>query len=118
MNGYTLQNYIFNTAVNRDIPLGLWLAHQHTLCILLGIGTILFETFFFVSILVPRVAPLFFVGGILFHVGLYVIAGHPFFEHIIMNAILLLFLDPEWFPAQVNMLISRRTERGPVRQAA
>ena len=118
MNGYTLQNYIFNTAVNRDIPLGLWLAHQHTLCILLAIGTILFETFFFVSILIPRAAPLFFVGGILFHVGLYVVAGHPFFEHIVMNAILLLFLDPEWFPAQVNRLISRRTERGPARQAA
>ena len=118
MNGYTLQNYIFNTAINRDIPLGLWLAHQHTLCILLGIGTILFETFFFVSILVPRAAPLFFVGGILFHVGLYVAAGHPFFEHIVMNALLLLFLDPEWFPAQVNRLTSRRTERGPARQAA
>jgi len=118
MNGYTLQNFIFNSAVNRNIPLGIWLAHQHTLCILLSIGTILFETFFFVSLLVPRAAPLFFVGGVLFHVGLYVIAGHPFFEHMVMNAMLLLFLDPAWFPAQVNRLISRRTERGPARQAA
>src|SRR5262249_48240181 len=38
MNGYTLQFYIFNTAVNRHLPLGLWLSHQHTLCVLLGVA--------------------------------------------------------------------------------
>jgi len=118
MNGYTLQNYIFNTGINRDIPIGIWLAHQHTLCVLLSIATILFEVFFFVSLLVPRVAPLFFVGGILFHIGLYLIAGHPFFEHILLNVILLLFLDPEWFPARVNRLTSRRPAQQPARQAA
>ena len=118
MNGYTLQNYIFNTGVNRGIAVGIWLAHQHTLCVLLSIGTILFETFFFVSILVPRLAPLFFVGGILFHIGLYLIAGHPFFEHIVMNALLLLFLDPNWFPAQLNRLTGRWTAQAPTRQAA
>jgi hypothetical protein len=118
MNGYTLQNYIFGDGLYRTIPAGIWLAHQHTLCVLLAIGTILFELFYFVSILVPRVARLFFVGGILFHIGLYVISGHPFFEHIVLNAILLLFLDPEWFPRQVSRLASRRTAQAPARQAA
>lgn len=98
MNGYTLQNHIFSDAINRDIALGIWLAQQHELCILLAIGTILFELFFFVSILLPRTAPLFFVSGILFHVGLLVTSGHPFFEHMLMNVLLLLFLDPERFP--------------------
>lgn len=118
MNGYTLQTYIFIDGVNRNIPAGVWLAHQHTICVLLAIGTILFEVFFFVSILVPRAARLFFAGGILFHIGLYVISGHPFFEHILLNVILLLFLDPEWFPNQVNRLLSRRSAHELARQAA
>ncbi len=104
MNGYTLQNHIFNDAVNRDIPLGIWLAQQHTLCILLAVGTILFEMLFFVSLFLPRIAPYFFIGGILFHIGLYLTSGHPFFEHIIMNLMLLLFLDPQRLLGWINRL--------------
>lgn len=104
MNGYTLQNHIFSDAVARGIPLGIWLAQQHALCVILAIGTILFEIFFFVSLFAPRAAPLFFLGGIFFHVGLYLTAGHPFFEHIVLNVLLLLFLDPAWFPARVKRL--------------
>jgi hypothetical protein len=68
----------------------------------LAIGTILFELFYFVSLLVPRTAPLIFLGGILFHLGLYVTAGHPFFEHMLLNATLLLFLNRSWLPALVR----------------
>jgi hypothetical protein len=104
MNGYTLQNDIFSDAINRGIPLGIWLAHQHTLCILLSIGTILFETFFFVSLFLPRLAPVFFAGGLCFHLGLLVTSGHPFFEHMLLNAIMLVFNDPDWFPTQLRRL--------------
>ena len=107
MNGYTLQNHIFSDAINRDIPIGIWLSQQHTLCILLAIGTIAFELFFFLSIVLPRTAPWFFVGGILFHISLYVTSGHPFFEHIVLNVLMLLFLDPDWFAAQVQRLTGR-----------
>jgi uncharacterized membrane protein YphA (DoxX/SURF4 family) len=105
MNGYTLQNHIFSDAIDRGIPIGLWLANQHTLCILLAIATIGFELFYFTSILFPRIAPLWFVGGILFHVGLYVTSGHPFFEHIALNLIMLLFLDADWFPRTFRALV-------------
>jgi hypothetical protein len=118
MNGYTLQHYIFSDGINRNIPIGIWLAQQHTLCVLLAIGTILFETLFFVSILVPRLARPFFVGGILFHLGLYVVSGHPFFEHILLNLLLLLFLDPDWFPSLVDRLAVRGRERLPAGEAA
>jgi uncharacterized membrane protein YphA (DoxX/SURF4 family) len=107
MNGYTLQNAIFSDAINRGIPLGIWLSHQHTLCILMSIGTILFETLFFVSLFVPRLAPYFFAGGLLFHIGLFVTSGHPFFEHMLLNATLLLFNDPDWFPALWRRLATR-----------
>jgi hypothetical protein len=102
MNGYTVQIYTFMDAMGRNRPLGIWLAQYHTLGVLLGAFTVLFELFFFVSLLLPRIAPFFFLTGILFHVGLYVVMGHPFFGHILMNALLLAFLDPGWFPALLS----------------
>jgi hypothetical protein len=97
MNGYTVQIYTFGDAMGRNRPLGVWLAQFHTLGVLLGAFTILFELFFFVSLILPRAAPFFFLTAILFHVGLYVVMGHPFFGHILLNAMLLAFLDPGWF---------------------
>jgi hypothetical protein len=101
MNGYTLQFAIFRNAIARAAyaPLGLWMAHQHTLCILLSIGTILFETFFFVSLFLPRLAPFFFAGGILFHIMLWLTSGHPFFAHMLLNFTLLVCNDPVRFDA-------------------
>jgi hypothetical protein len=101
INGYTLQFAIFKNAIRRAAypEFGLWMAHQHTLCILVSIGTILFETFFFVSLFLPRVAPLFFAGGILFHLMLWLTSGHPFFEHMLLNATLLICYDPVRFNA-------------------
>ena len=66
MNGYTLQNYVLSDAIDRHIPLGLWVAQHYWLCVALSVGTIVFELFYFVSLLLPRVAPLFFFGGVLF----------------------------------------------------
>ena len=104
MNGYTVQIYTFGDALQSGHPFGVWLAQHHTLCVLLGAATVLFELFYFVSLFLPRLAPLIFVSAILFHLGLLVAAGQPFFEHILLNALLLLFLDPEWFPAWLHRL--------------
>jgi hypothetical protein len=101
MNGYTLQYAIFKNAIRRAAfpALGLWMSQHHTLCILVSIGTILFETFFFLSLFLPRVAPLFFAGAILFHLMLWLTSGHPFFEHMLLNATLLVCYDPVRFDA-------------------
>jgi hypothetical protein len=64
-----------------------------------SIATILFETFFFVSLFLPRLAPLFFASGVLFHLMLYLTSGHPFFEHMLLNATLFLCYDPVRFDA-------------------
>jgi hypothetical protein len=111
MNGYTLQQYVFSDAMTNNLPAGIWLAQQYTLCVVLAIATILFEVFYFVSVLVPRVAPLCFIGGIFFHIGLYVTSGHPFFQHMVMNAVLLFFLDRDWFPEQVRKLSALAARR-------
>lgn len=105
MNGYTLQLYTFNDAVTRGIPLGVWLAQQHELAIALSIFTILFETFFFLSILVPWTAPLWFVTGIGFHLSLYLSAGHDFFQHMVLLAMLLVLLAPDWLQGWLDRAI-------------
>jgi hypothetical protein len=117
MNGYTLQISVMSDAIPGNLPLGIWLAQHHTLCIVLSVFTIVFETFYFVSLLVPRIAPLFFLGGVFFHIGLYLTGGHPFFQHIVMNAMLLLFLDRDWFPALVHRVRSAAAGRGTRQEA-
>ena len=62
---------------------------QHALCVLLGAFTVVFELFYFVSLVLPRTAPFFFFNAVLFHIGLFVVMGHPFFYHILLNALLL-----------------------------
>ncbi len=98
VNGHTLQQYIFSDAVTTGLPLGIWLAQSYVLCVILAVFTLLFELGYFVSLFLPRLAPLIFAGAIGFHISLYLTAGHPFFEHMVMNAILLLFLDRDWLP--------------------
>jgi len=97
MNGYTLQSYTFQDAVIRNLPLGVWLSQQYWLAVALSIFTILFETGFFISLLVPRTAPLFFITGVFFHLGLFMTGGHPFFPHIVLLLTLLIFLDTNWW---------------------
>src|SRR5689334_12932392 len=108
MNGYTLQFAIFRNAISRAAyaPLGLWMAQQHTLCIVVSIATILFETFYFVSIFLPRWAPLFFASGVLFHLMLWLTSGHPFFEDMLLNATLFICYDPVRFDAMWQRITS------------
>jgi hypothetical protein len=111
MNGYTLQIYTFGDALESGRASGIWLAGHHTLCIILAVMTILFETFFFLSLFVPRAAPLFFLAGIFFHLGLYVTTAQPFYQHMTLLFILLVCLDSGWWRAWADKLhpyLSRR----------
>jgi hypothetical protein len=97
LNGYTLQGHTFGDALERGHPLGIWLAGQHDLAVALSVFTILLELFFFVSLFLPRLAPLFFLGALGFQVGLYVAAGYDFFQHMVLLTLLLFFLYPQWW---------------------
>jgi hypothetical protein len=97
MNGYTLQIYTFGDAVARGYPVGVWIGQSYAISVVLSVFTILFELFFFLSLFFPRVAPLFFISGIFFQIGLYASAGHPFFQHIVLLFLLLLFVNPKWW---------------------
>jgi len=97
LNGYTLQGHTFGDALERGHPLGLWLARQHDLAVVLSVGTILLEVFFFLSLFLPRLAPPFFFGALAFQVGLYLAAGYDFFQHVVLLTLLLFFLYPGWW---------------------
>jgi uncharacterized membrane protein YphA (DoxX/SURF4 family) len=97
LNGYTLQMYIFGDAVPRGFTFGIWLAQQHTLCVVLSVFTIFFEVFFFLSLVFPWTAPFWFLGGVFFHIGLYAAAGHDFFQHIVLLTALFVCAAPGWW---------------------
>ena len=98
MNGYTLQGHTLADALSRGHPIGVWLAQQHTLAVLLSVFTIAFELFFWVSLVVPRRwVPVFLLIALGFQVGLYVSAGYDFFQHMVRLALLLMFLYPGWW---------------------
>jgi uncharacterized membrane protein YphA (DoxX/SURF4 family) len=118
MNGYTLQIYTFGDALATGKPLGIWLAGHHTLCVLAAIFTIVFETFFFVSLLLPRTAPLFFLAGIGFHAALYLTSAQPFFPHMTLLLILLVCLDPQWWRAWLGTREILSSGRHQVQPAA
>lgn len=102
LNGYTLQSHAFGDALQRGHPLGLWLAQQHELAIGLSYFTIVLELFFFVSLFLPRLAPLFFLAALGFQIGLYVTAGYDFFQHMVLLVLLLIFLYPDWWRSRLG----------------
>jgi uncharacterized membrane protein YphA (DoxX/SURF4 family) len=116
MNGYTLQWYTFGDAMRRGFPFGVWLAQQHGLAVVMSVFTVLFELFFFVSLFVPRAAPLFFLTAIGFHIGLYFAAGHDFFQHIALNFTLLVCLTPWWWRDPLTKYLEHSRGREPARQ--
>jgi uncharacterized membrane protein YphA (DoxX/SURF4 family) len=87
MNGYTLQHIIFGSAIRRDLAVGVWLAQQHTLCMLLSIAVILFETFFFLVLRFPKTLPYFIFGGVMLHLGILVAEGSPFLQYIVLYVV-------------------------------
>jgi hypothetical protein len=102
LNGYTLQGHTFGDAFQRGHPLGIWLAQQHELAVALSVFTILLEVFFFVSLFLPRLAPLFFLGALAFQVGLYAAGGYDFFQHMVLLTLLLFFLNQEWWRTRLG----------------
>ena len=102
LNGYTLRGHTFGDARARGPPLGRWRAQPHARAVALSVFTILLEVFFFVSLFLPRFAPLFIAAALAFQVGLYVSAGYDFFQHIVLLTLLLFFLWPEWWQSRLG----------------
>jgi len=102
LNGYTLRGHTFGDALERGHPVGIWLSQQQELAVALSVFTIVLEVFFFVSLFIPRFAPLFILAALGFQIGLYVSAGYDFFQHMVLLVLLLLFLRPEWWQRRLR----------------
>jgi hypothetical protein len=114
MNGYTLQGHTLGDALARGHPIGVWLAQQHTLAVLLSVYTIVFELFFWVSLILPRRwTPLFLLLALTFQVGLYLSGGYDFFQHMVLLTLLLLFLVPDWWQGRLGREVSPVALPGP-----
>lgn len=110
LNGYTLQGHTFGDAIERGHPMGLWLARQHDVAVVLSFFTIMLEVFFFVSLFLPRLAPLFILGALAFQIGLYLAGGYDFFQSMVLLTLLLFFLYPGWWQSRLG---KRSTLQGP-----
>jgi len=118
MNGYALQTYVFADATRHGIPLGIWVAQRHGLSVALSIWTVVFELGFVTSLFIPWTVPYWMVAAILFHIGLYAVAGHVFTEHVVLLALLLVFGVPsERYAAVAGASARENTRRSTVRAA-
>ena len=96
INGYTLQQYLLTKGLRNDRPLGVWFAQQpREFFIALAVGSLLFEGTFLIIMfdrfkLVRRLRPLYLLGGVGFHTGIYVTLSAAFPQFVLMYLL--------WFP--------------------
>jgi hypothetical protein len=82
LQGTTLAYYFAVDALHRGHPLGVWLAGRADWLPPVAFASLLFELTFPLAVLVPGLAIWFVAFGFFFHLGVYVIHGPPFFEHM------------------------------------
>jgi hypothetical protein len=100
MNGWTLRYYMvqdsmrWGSNVAGTVPeystepgVGLWIGQYQTLATIASWGSILFETTFWVVLVVPRLALLFLPIGLGFHLAVYLIQRAPFLSFMWLYAV-------------------------------
>ena len=87
MNGYTLQYYLLHDGLLWDAKLGVWLAHQHNLVVIISWMSMIFEATFFFVLIFPKLAWIYVPMGIGFHTGIYMTMRAPFFQLMILYSV-------------------------------
>jgi hypothetical protein len=121
MNGWTLQYYMLQDSLrwgsnlSGTVPaysgepgVGIWIGQQHMLAKIMSWCSILFETLFWVVLVIPRLALLFLPIGIGFHIGIYVIQRAPFLSFVWLYAVFVPWRDVF---RRVGAWLARRTSR-------
>src|SRR5690554_2165434 len=91
MNGYTLAYGIVQDGLYRDLSLGIFLSSNIPLMIFLSMFTIIFELFFFIIIIKPKLTWIFLLLGAGFHLSVFILHGPPFIQYIILY---IAFIEP------------------------
>jgi hypothetical protein len=100
MNGWTLQFYMLQDAMrwgsnpagtgagfSAEPGIGAWVGQYHTFATVASWVSILFETTFWVVLVVPRLARLYLPIGFAFHLAIYIIQRAPFFSFMALYAV-------------------------------
>ena len=103
MNGHTLQWYMLEAALRYDLPLGIWVGHQLGLLVVLSWVTLVWETTFFLVLLVPALAWIYVPVGIGFHVGTWVLMDAGFYQYFGLYSVFV-----PWAAAHAWLLKQRR----------
>jgi hypothetical protein len=91
LNGCTLQHYLLQDGVRWERPVGMWLAQQHELCVVMSYGAVFVELFFFVGVLIPRIMPLFLIACGAMHTMIYIAQYAPFFQWVVLYSVFINF---------------------------
>jgi len=100
MNGWTLQYYMLmdgmrwgNTvsgagpAYSAEPSVALWIGQYHTLATIASWGSMLFESTFWLAVVLPPLMPVYLLVGTAFHVAIYYIQRAPFLSFVWLYAV-------------------------------
>ena len=90
-NGYTLQRYLITDAIGNDLPVGIWVAQHHSICVMMSYSAVALEVSFLVAIFFRRLLPIYFILGLLLHAGIYITQGADFFETMVLYCVFVPF---------------------------
>lgn len=79
-NGITLQYYLAMDGLRWNSLLGLWLSQQHGLSLIGQWGVLVFQSTFFLSLLIPKLKWIYVPVGMVMHVGIYLMLKAPFWQ--------------------------------------
>lgn len=79
-----MQAWLLEDAVRWNRPLGLWVAQQPTLALLMALFAVVFETTFFVALLYRRLVPLYVIAGLSMHLGIFILQAAPFWQFMLL----------------------------------
>lgn len=79
-NGITLQFYLAMDGLRWGAPLGLPMSRLHWLALVGQWGILLFQSTFFISLLIPRLKWIYVPIGMLMHVSIYFMFAAPFWQ--------------------------------------
>lgn len=117
MNGDTLQYYLFVDGIGRGSAFGVWLAHQHSLVMVLSIVTIIFEATFWVVIFAPRLTWVYLLVGTGFHLGNAVTGIAPFYHFVVLYVFFLPQLCGVWRETPISVWKREAYRRNPTQAA-
>jgi len=87
MHGYAVQHHMLKDGVRNNRPIGVWLSQYHLPAMAMSVGSVLFEGLFPLVLFFKRLVPLFLLGGLGLHLGIYVVMGPPFFTVLTLYTI-------------------------------